>query len=71
MFFRKSEIIKALRQANDDIETPFATAEIKIGNSLTVNQCYGDKDRTVPEVEDFVSAWLKYSNKQYKKLQGA
>lgn len=56
---------------NDDIETPFATAEIKIGNSLTVNQCYGDKDRTVPEVEDFVSAWLKYSNKQYKKLQGA
>lgn len=56
---------------NDDIETPFATAEIKIGNSLTVNQCYGDRDRTVPEVEDFVSAWLKYSNKQYKKLQGA
>ena len=56
---------------NDDIETPFATAEIKIGNNLTVNQCYGDKDRTVPEVEDFVSAWLKYSNKQYKKLQGA
>ena len=56
---------------NDEIETPFATAEIKIGNSLTVNQCYGDRDRTVPEVEDFVSAWLKYSNKQYKKLQGA
>ena len=56
---------------NDDIKTPFATAEIKIGNSLTVNQCYGDKDRTVPEVQDFVSAWLKYSNKQYKKLQGA
>lgn len=56
---------------NDDIETPFATAEIKIGNSLTVKQCYGDKDRTVPEVQDFVSAWLKYSNKQYKKLQGA
>ena len=56
---------------NDDIETPFATAEIKIGNSLTVNQCYGDRDRTVPEVEDFVSAWLKYSNKQYRKLQGA
>lgn len=55
---------------NDDIETPFATAEIKIGNSLTVQQCYGDKDRTVPEVQDFVSAWLKYSNKQYKKLQG-
>ena len=56
---------------NDDIETPFATAEIKIGNSLTVQQCYGDKDRTVPEVQDFVSAWIKYSNKQYKKLQGA
>ena len=56
---------------NDDIKTPFATAEIKIGNSLTVNQCYGDRDRTVPEVQDFVSAWLKYSNKQYKKLQGA
>ena len=56
---------------NDDIETPFATAEIKIGNSLTVQQCYGDKDRSVPEVQDFVSAWLKYSNKQYKKLQGA
>lgn len=56
---------------NDNIETPFATAEIKIGNSLTVNQCYGDRDRTVPEVQDFVSAWIKYSNKQYKKLQGA
>lgn len=46
--------------------TLFATAEIKIGNKLTVNQCYGDKDKTVPEVQDFVSAWLKYSNKQYK-----
>ena len=56
---------------NDDTETPFATAEIKIGNKLTVSQCYGDRDRTVPEVQDFVSAWLKYSNKQYKKLQGA
>lgn len=54
---------------NDEIEKPFVTAEIKIGDSrLSVNQCYGDKDTVVHDVDSFVDSWMKFSNRQYKKI---
>lgn len=58
---------------NGELENPFVTAEIKIGDSrLSVNQCYGDKDTVVHDVDSFVDSWMKFSNRQYKKIcQGA
>lgn len=55
---------------NDEIEKPFVTAEIKIGDSrLSVNQCYGDKDCVVHEVDEFVDSWMRFSNREYRKIK--
>lgn len=55
---------------NEEPETPFVTAEVKISETkLTVNQCYGDNDRVVPEVDGFVDSWMRFSNREYKKIQ--
>lgn len=55
---------------NGELETPFVTAEIKISETkLTVNQCYGDYDRVVHEVDGFVDRWMRFSNREYRKIQ--
>lgn len=55
---------------NGELEKPFVTAEIKIGEArLSVNQCYGDKDTVVHEVDGFVDSWMKFSNREYRKIQ--
>jgi len=44
------------------------TVEVKVSpTTLRVNQCYGDRDSVVPEVEDFVKEWMEYANKQIRK----
>lgn len=53
---------------NDEPDSPFVTAEIKIGDSrLSVNQCYGDKDNVVHEVDEFVDSWMRFANREYEK----
>lgn len=55
---------------NDEPDRPFVTAEIKIGDSrLSVNQCYGDKDNVVHEVDEFVDRWMRFSNREYRKIK--
>lgn len=55
---------------NGELETPFVTAEIKISETkLTVNQCYGDYDRVVHEIDGFVDSWMRYSNREYRKIK--
>lgn len=55
---------------NGELETPFVTAEIKIGDSrLSVNQCYGDKDSVVHEVDEFVDSWMRFANREYRKIK--
>ena len=57
---------------NSELEKPFVTAEIKIGEKLSVSQCYGDRDKVIHDVDNFVNKWMKISNRQYKKIcQGA
>lgn len=57
---------------NTELEKPFVTAEIKIGENLSVSQCYGDRDKVIHDVDNFVNKWMKISNRQYKKIcQGA
>lgn len=55
---------------NDELENPFVTAEIKIGETkLSVNQCYGDKDTVVHEVDGFVDSWMRFANREYRKIK--
>lgn len=55
---------------NEEPDNPFVTAEIKISETkLTVNQCYGDNDRVVHEVDGFVDSWMRFSNREYNKIQ--
>jgi hypothetical protein len=55
---------------NGELETPFVTAEIKIGDfRLSVNQCYGDKDSVVHEVDEFVDSWMRFANREYRKIK--
>lgn len=63
----RTSVICFIRK-NGELETPFVTAEIKIGDSrLSVNQCYGDKDSVVHEVDEFVDSWMRFANREYEK----
>jgi hypothetical protein len=55
---------------NGELDSPFVTAEVKVGDSrLSISQCYGDNDRVVHEVDGFVDSWMKFSNREYKKIK--
>lgn len=61
----KSVICFLRRESAPDV--PYVTVEVKVSDRLSVNQCYGDRDRVVPEVEGFVKDWMKYANAQMRK----
>lgn len=48
-------------------DVPYVTVEVKVSDRLSVNQCYGDRDRVVPDVQGFVKDWMKYANAQMRK----
>lgn len=48
-------------------DVPYVTVEVKVSNTLSVNQCYGDRDSVVPEVDGFVKEWMEYANAQMRK----
>lgn len=61
----RSVICFLRRESAPDV--PYVTVEVKVSDRLSVNQCYGDRDRVVPEVEGFVKDWMKYANEQIMK----
>lgn len=50
------------------LDVPYVTVEVKVSNTLSVSQCYGDRDSVVPEVDGFVKEWMKYANAQMRKV---
>ena len=55
---------------NTELEKPFVTAEIKIGEAkLSVSQCYGERDTVVHDVDGFVNKWLKSANRRYWEIR--
>jgi len=50
-----------------DVLTPFATAEVKVSNRLNVVQLYGEKDKMMPELDEFREHWMEYANEKFKK----
>lgn len=48
------------------LDVPYVTVEVKVSNTLSVSQCYGDRDSVVPEVDGFVKEWMKYANAQMR-----
>ncbi len=61
----KGESIIFFVRKMDDIKTPFATIELE-PKSLNVRQCYGDHNRQVPEITDFLRAWRVWGAKRQK-----
>lgn len=59
------EVICFIRK-KEEPSKPFVTAQVIVGDSLRVNQCYGYKDSIVPEVNEFKEQWMQYANKRYK-----
>lgn len=49
-------------------DVPYVTVEVKVSDRLSVSQCYGDRDRVIPEVDGFVKGWMKYANAQMRKV---
>ena len=47
---------------------PFATAEVSLTNNFKINQCYGEKDKVVPEIAEFNEEWIEHTRKAFKKL---
>lgn len=62
----KSVICFLRRESSPDV--PYVTVEVKVSNTLSVSQCYGDRDSVVPEVDGFVKEWMKYANAQMRKV---
>lgn len=55
---------------NTELEKPFVTAEIKIGETkLSVSQCYGERDTVIHDVDSFVNKWLKSANRRYREIR--
>jgi hypothetical protein len=59
-------VIVFLRQCSNTTN-PYVTVEVKITGRPDVQQCYGLKDRKVPEVDDFVKRWMKHTCAAYNK----
>ena len=51
----------------DSPAVPYVTAEIKVGDTLRITQCYGLNNRQVPEVKDFTDWWIKNANRRFKR----
>ena len=60
-----SEVICFIRKENEP-DKPFVTAQVMVGSSLKLNQCYGYNDRKFPEVDEFTENWMAYANRRYK-----
>lgn len=61
----KSVICFLRHESSPDV--PYVTVEVKVSpTALKVNQCYGDRDSVVPEVDGFVKEWMKYANAQMR-----
>lgn len=61
----KSVICFLRRESAPDV--PYVTVEVKVSNTLSVSQCYGNRDRVVPEVDGFVKEWMKYANRRMRR----
>ena len=61
----KSVICFLRRESAPDV--PYVTVEVKVSNTLSVSQCYGNRDSVVPEVDGFVKEWMKYANRRMRR----
>ena len=60
----KSIICFIRRTTEPDV--PFVCAEVKVGATLKLVQCNGEKNKNVPEVKKFTDEWMEYANRRYK-----
>lgn len=64
----RGESIICFIRKTDEPFTPYVTAEVKVtAQQLRIVQCYGDRDKQVPELAGFTAAWMKAVNKEYRK----
>lgn len=58
-------IICFIRRVSEP-DKPFVCAEVKVGSTLKLVQCNGEKNKAVPEVKEFTEQWMMESNRRYR-----
>ena len=58
-------IICFIRRVSEP-DVPFVCAEVKVGPTLKLVQCYGEHNHVVPEIKEFTDNWMIESNRRYK-----
>ena len=58
-------IICFIRRVSEP-DVPFVCAEVKVGPTLKLVQCYGEHNHVVPEIKEFTDNWMVESNRRYK-----